>query len=58
VVQVSSTNANTYSVVGGNTAIIGKQVLANICIGYSGTGTVFASTSSNVVVGLGTDFAM
>jgi hypothetical protein len=52
-----TTNANTYSVVGGNTAIIGKQVLANIAIGYNGTGTVFASTSSNVVVGLGTDFA-
>ena len=52
-----STNANTYGVVGGNTAIIGKQVLANIAIGYSGTGTVFASTGSNIVVGLGTDFA-
>jgi hypothetical protein len=52
-----ATNANTYSVVGGNTAIVGKQVLANIAIGYSGTGTVFASTGSNIVVGLGTDFA-
>jgi hypothetical protein len=52
-----STNANTFSVVGGNTAIIGKQVLANIAIGQNGVGTVFASTSSNVVVGLGTDFA-
>jgi hypothetical protein len=38
-------------------SIVGKQVLANIAIGYTGTGTVFASTSSNVVVGLGTDFA-
>lgn len=52
-----TTNANTYSVVGGNTAIVGKQVLANIAIGYTGTGTVFASTGSNIVVGLGTDFA-
>ena len=52
-----ATNANTYSVVGGNTAIIGKQVLANVCIGVQGVGNVFASTSSNVVVGLGTDFA-
>ena len=48
---------NTYGVVGGNTAIYGNQVLARIAIGINGTGTVFASTSSNVVVGLGTDFA-
>jgi len=51
-----ATNANTYSVVGGNTAIFGKQVLANICIGQNGTGNVFASTASNSVVGVGTDF--
>jgi hypothetical protein len=51
------TNSNTYSVVGGNTAIVGKQVLANIAIGQNGTGTLFASTDSTVVVGLGTDFA-
>ena len=51
-----ATNANTYSVVGGNTAIFGKQVLANICIGQNGTGNVFASTASDSVVGLGTDF--
>lgn len=52
----SGSNAS-FGVVGGNTAIYGKQVLANICIGYVGTGTVFANTGSNVVVGLGTDFA-
>jgi len=52
-----ATNANTYSVVGGNTAIIGKQVLANVCIGQNGVGRVLASTSSNSVVGIGTDFA-
>jgi len=52
-----TTNANTYSVVGGNTAIIGKQVLANVCIGQNGVGRVLASTSSNSVVGIGTDFA-
>ena len=52
-----ATNANTYSVVGGNTALYGKQVLANIAIGQNGVGTLFASTSSNIVVGLGTDFA-
>ena len=52
-----ATNANTYGVVGGNTAIVGKQVLANVAFGISGTGTLFASTSSTVVAGLGTDFA-
>lgn len=55
--QWPATNANTYSVVGGNTAIFGKQILANVAIGVNGTGTVYASTGSNVVVGLGTDFA-
>jgi len=52
-----TTNANTYSVVGGNTAIVGPQVLCNVAIGQTGVGTVFASTSSNVVTGLGTNFA-
>lgn len=52
-----TTNSNTYSVVGGNTAQYGKQVLCNVAIGQDGTGTIFANTSSNVVVGLGTDFA-
>jgi hypothetical protein len=52
-----ATNANTYSVVGGNTAQYGKQVLANVAIGVNGAGTIFANTSSNIVVGLGTDFA-
>jgi hypothetical protein len=52
-----TTNANTYSVVGGNTAIIGKQVLANIAIGANIAGTIFASNASPTVVGLGTDFA-
>jgi len=52
-----STNANTYGVVGGNTAIVGKQVLCNVAFGVQGTGTVFASTGSNIVAGLGTDFA-
>lgn len=54
----TSTNPGaSYGVVGGNTNIYGNQVLANVCIGINGTGTLFASTSSNVVVGLGTDFA-
>ena len=52
-----ATNSNTYSVVGGNTSLYGNTVLCNVGFGVSGTGTEFASTSSNVVVGLGTDFA-
>lgn len=50
-----ATNTATYSVVGGNTGIYGKQVLANVCIGQTGTGTLYASSTSNVVGGLGTD---
>jgi hypothetical protein len=52
-----ATNANTYSVVGGNTAIIGKQVLANIAIGVLGNGIIYANAASNSVVGFGSDFA-
>ena len=56
--QWPATNANTYSVVGGNTAQYGKQVLANVALGVSGTGTIYTvSTSSTKVGGLGTDFA-
>jgi hypothetical protein len=51
-----ATNANTYSVVGGNTAIIGKQVLAQVAIGVNGTGTLYASTGNANVFGVGTDF--
>jgi hypothetical protein len=53
----TATNSTTYGVVGGNTNIYGSQVLCNVAFGVSGTGNVFASTSSNIVVGLGTDFA-
>lgn len=55
--QWPTTNANTYSVVGGNTAQYGKQVLANVAIGVNGTGTLYATNDSNVVGGLGTDLA-
>jgi hypothetical protein len=56
--QWPATNANTYSVVGGNTAIYGKQVLANVAIGQAGEGSLYTvSTSSTKVGGLGTDFA-
>ena len=52
----SGSNAS-FGVVGGNTGIYGKQVLCNVAFGSVGTGTVFASTGSNVVTGYGTDFA-
>ena len=55
-----ATNTATYSVVGGNTAIIGKQVLPQVAIGISGTGTLYTPltvNTSNVVVGVGTDLA-
>jgi hypothetical protein len=52
-----ATNANTYSVVGGNTAIIGKQVLAQVAIGINGTGTLYSATNTAYVTGIGTDLA-
>jgi len=45
------TNANTYGVVGGNTAIVGKQVLTQVAIGINGNGTIYASTGSALVFG-------
>ena len=51
-----ATNANTYSVVGGNTAIIGKQVLAQVAIGVNGTGTIYTSSANANVFGVGTNF--
>lgn len=53
----TATNSTSYGVVGGNTNIYGNQVLCNVAFGISGTGTVFADTGSNIVTGLGTDFA-
>lgn len=55
-----ATNANTYSVVGGNTAIIGPQVLAQVAIGVNGTGTLYSYLAANTnpsVFGVGTDLA-
>lgn len=49
--------ANTYGVVGGNTAIYGNQVLARVAIGVAGTGTIYSYNDSNVAGGAGTDFA-
>ena len=55
--QWPATNSNTYSVVGGNTAIYGKQVLANVAIGVNGTGILYAATNTAYVTGIGTDLA-
>ena len=55
--QWPSTNANTYSVVGGDTALYGKQVLANVLIGTTGTGTITVATTSPNIDGVGTDLA-
>ena len=52
-----TTNANTYSVVGGNTAIYGKQVLANVAIGKNGVGTIYGISGNANIIGQGTDFA-
>ena len=52
-----ATNANTYSVVGGNTAIVGKQVLARVAISQNGTGNITVATDSPNISGVGTDFA-
>ena len=49
--------ANTYGVVGGNTAIYGNQVLARVAIGVAGTGTIYSYDNSNVIGGANTDFA-
>ena len=52
-----ATNANTYSVVGGNTAIYGSQVLCRVAIAQNGTGTITVSDGSPNIDGVGTDFA-
>ena len=52
-----TTNANTYGVVGGNTAIIGNQVLAQVAIGINGTGILYSATDTAYVTGVGTDLA-
>ena len=52
-----TTNANTYGVVGGNTAIIGSQVLAQVAIGINGTGILYSATDTAYVTGVGTDLA-
>jgi hypothetical protein len=52
-----ATNANTYGVVGGNTSIVGSQVLPRVAIGIAGVGTIYGDTGNLNVYGAGTDFA-
>lgn len=49
--------ANTYGVVGGNTAIYGNQVLCRVALGVNGVGTITVATDSANITGVGTDFA-
>lgn len=48
---------DTFSVVGGNTAIFGNQLLAKVFIGIDGEGTISAADDDDELVGVGTDFA-
>jgi len=52
-----ATNANTYSVVGGNTAIYGSQVLCRVAIAQNGVGTITVADDSPNINGVGTDLA-
>ena len=49
--------ANTYSVVGGNTAIYGDQVRTRVALGIAGTGILYSATDTAYVTGIGTDLA-
>ena len=51
-----ATNANTYSVVGGNTAIYGSQVLCRVALGVAGTGTLVVENGNTTVAGTDTVF--
>ena len=51
-------SANTYSVVGGNTAIVGKQVTGTVVFGLTaGEGTITVATDSPNIDGVDTDLA-
>ena len=47
----------SYGVVGGNTNLYGNQILCNVAIGQSGTGTIYTTATDANVYGIGTDFA-
>ena len=51
-----ASNANTYSVVGGNTSIYGSQVLCCVALGVAGTGTITTDSTSTTVTGTDTAF--
>ena len=51
-----ATNTATYGVVGGNTGIVGSQVLTRVAIGIAGNGTLYTSSANANVFGVGTDF--
>lgn len=53
----TATNATTYGVVGGDTALYGSQVLARVAIGIAGNGIIYTDSSNANVFGTGTDFA-
>lgn len=58
----SNTSAPTgsnesFGVVGGNTALYGKQTLVRVAIGQTGTGTLYMSDADANVFGVGTDLA-
>lgn len=49
-------SANTYGVVGGDTAIYGNQAAVVITISKEGVGTITTTDDSDTVTGVGTDF--
>lgn len=51
-----ATNTNTYGVVGGNSTIIGNQIVGNAHLRRQGEGTIVASTASATIEGTGTAF--
>jgi len=56
--QWPATNANTYSVVGGNTALYGKQVTGTVVFGLTaGEGTITVADDSPNIDGVDTDLA-
>jgi hypothetical protein len=46
----------TFGVVGGDTAIYGKQTLVNVAFGVQGTGTITVDTGTDTITGTGTAF--
>lgn len=49
--------ANSYGVVGGNTAQYGQQIECNVAIGIAGTGIIVTDSGNAIIFGAGTDFA-